>query len=71
MGNKNSQPADVASTEVILRPRCVHRGCMATTYGGGVMCLDHINEAKRTQLEEEEVISNTKKNGTVSKHKHP
>ena len=35
------------------------------------MCLNHIIEAKRKQMEEEEVISNTKKNGTVSKHKHP
>ena len=68
MGNKNSVTADVPATEVLLRPRCVHRGCMTATYGGGVMCLDHINEAKRKQLEEEEVKSNTKKNGAVSKH---
>jgi len=32
------------------------------------MCLNHIIEAKRKQMEEEKVISNTKKNGTVSKH---
>lgn len=68
MGNKNSVPSDVPATEVLLRPRCVHRGCMTTTYGGGVMCLDHIKEAKRKQLEEEELKSNTKKNGTVSEH---
>ena len=68
MGNKNSLPSDSASTEVLLRPRCVHKGCMTVSYGGGVMCLKHIIEAKRKQMEEEEVISNTKKNGTVSKH---
>ena len=68
MGNKNSVPSDVPATEVLLRPRCVHRGCMTTTYGGSVMCLDHIIEAKRKQMEEEELKSNTKKNGTVSKH---
>jgi hypothetical protein len=32
------------------------------------MCLEHIIESKRKQLEEDEVKSNTKKNGTVSKH---
>ena len=68
MGNKNSLPSDPPATEVTLRPRCVHRGCMTVAYGGFVMCLDHIKESKRKQLEEEEVISNTKKNGTVSKH---
>jgi hypothetical protein len=68
MGNKQAVQADVASTEVLLRPRCVHRGCMTTSYGGGVMCLDHMKEAKRKQLEEVELKSNTKKNGTVSKH---
>ena len=68
MGNKNSLPSDPPATEVTLRPRCVHKGCMTVSYGGGVMCLDHIIQAKRKQLEEEEVISNTKKNGTVSKH---
>jgi hypothetical protein len=41
---------------------------MTTTYGGGVMCLDHIKEAKRKQMEEEELKNNTKKNGIVSKH---
>ena len=68
MGNKNSLPSDPPATEVTLRPRCVHKGCMTVSYGGGVMCLDHIIQAKRKQMEEEEVISNTKKNGTVSKH---
>ena len=32
------------------------------------MCVDHVKEAKRKQAEEDEVKSNTKKNGTVSKH---
>jgi len=68
MGNKQAVPADVASTEVLLRPRCVQRGCMKISYGGNVMCLEHIIESKRKQLEEDEVKSNTKKNGTVSKH---
>lgn len=68
MGNKQTLSADSPATEVLLRPRCVHKGCMTVSYGGGVMCLDHIIKAKRKQLEEEEVISNTKKNGTVSKH---
>lgn len=68
MGNKNSLPSDPTATEVTLRPRCVHKGCMTVSYGGGVMCLNHIIEAKRKQMEEEKVISNTKKNGTVSKH---
>ena len=68
MGNKQAVPSDIPATEVILRPRCVHRGCMSVSYGGGVMCLDHIIQAKRKQMEEEDVISNTKKNGTVSKH---
>jgi hypothetical protein len=71
MGNKNTVPADVPATEVLLRPRCVHKGCMTVSYGGGVMCLDHVIQAKRKQMEEDELISNTKKNGTVSKHKHP
>ena len=71
MGNKNSLPSDSPATEVTLRPRCVHKGCMTVSYGGGVMCLEHIIQAKRKQMEEEEVISNTKKNGTLSKHKHP
>jgi hypothetical protein len=35
------------------------------------MCLDHTIKAKRKQAEEDELKSNTKKNGTVSKHKHP
>ena len=68
MGNKNSLPSDPPATEVTLRPRCVHKGCMTVSYGGGVMCLDHIIQAKRKQMEEEELVSNTKKNGTVSKH---
>ena len=68
MGNKQAVPSDVPATEVLLRPRCVHKGCMTVSYGGGVMCLDHIIQAKRKQMEEEEVKSNTIKNGTVSKH---
>jgi hypothetical protein len=44
---------------------------MTVSYGGGVMCLDHTIKAKRKQMEEDELISNTKKNGTVSKHRHP
>jgi hypothetical protein len=44
---------------------------MTVSYGGGVMCLDHTIKAKRKQAEEEELKSNTKKNGTVSKHTHP
>jgi len=51
MGNKQAVPS---STEVILRPRCVHRGCMNVSYGGFVMCLDHIKEAKRKHMEEDE-----------------
>ena len=65
MGNKSSIPV---MTDVEVRPRCVHRGCMSSSYAGFVMCLDHIIEAKRKQLEEEELKSNTKKNGTVSEH---
>jgi hypothetical protein len=68
MGNKQAVPSDVPATEVLLRPRCVHKGCIVVSYGGGVMCLDHIIQAKRKQMEEEEVKSNTIKNGTVSKH---
>lgn len=65
MGNKASIPV---MSDVQVRPRCVHRGCMSSSYAGFVMCLDHIIEAKRKQMEEEELKSNTKKNGTVSEH---
>lgn len=67
MGNKNSVPADVPATEVLLRPRCVHRGCMSVSYGGGVLCLDHIKASKRKQMEEEEGKAK-KQDGTVPKH---
>ena len=40
---------------------------MTTSYGGGVMCLDHMKEAKRKQMEEEEGKAK-KQDGTVSKH---
>ena len=65
MGNKQIKSE---TTEVVIKPKCVHRGCTHGAYSGFVLCLDHIKESKRKQLEEEEVISNTKKNGTVSKH---
>jgi hypothetical protein len=65
MGNKKSLPA---MSDVEVHPRCVHRGCTVPSFAGFVMCLDHIIEAKRKQLEEEELKSNTKKNGTVSEH---
>jgi hypothetical protein len=63
MGNKNSPPS--VMTDVEVRPRCAHRGCMSTSYAGFVLCVDHVKEAKRKQAEEDEVKSNTKKNGTV------
>lgn len=64
MGNKSSSPPPMM-TNVEVRPRCVHRGCMSSSYAGFVMCVDHVKEAKRKQAEEDEVKSNTKKNGTV------
>ena len=63
MGNKNSTPP--VMTDVVVRPRCVHRGCTSSSHAGFVMCVDHVKEAKRKQLEEDEVKSNTKKNGAV------
>jgi len=62
MGNKNSLPV---MTDVEVRPRCVHRGCTSSSYAGFIMCLDHIKEAKRKQIEEDELKNNTKKNGPV------
>ena len=53
MGNKNTTSLPVM-TNVEVRPRCVHRGCMSSSYAGFVMCLDHIVEAKRKKLEEDE-----------------
>lgn len=66
MGNKPSSPQPM--TDVVVRPRCVHRGCMSSSYAGFVMCVDHVKEAKRKQAEEDELKSNTKKNGAVSEH---
>jgi hypothetical protein len=63
MGNKVSSPQTM--TDVEVRPRCVHRGCTSNSYAGFIMCVDHVKEAKRKQMEEDEVKSNTKKNGTV------
>lgn len=68
MGNKQARPADIPATVVLLRPRCVYRGCMSISYGGFILCLDHLKETKRKQLEEEDVKNNTIKNGAVSKH---
>jgi len=68
MGNKASSPPPVM-TNVEVRPRCVHRGCMSISYGGGVMCVDHVKEAKRKQAEEEEGKAKKKQgNGAVSEH---
>jgi hypothetical protein len=50
MGNKQSAP-DPPSTEVIIKPRCVHKGCTRPSYAGFVQCLDHTKEAKRKQME--------------------
>lgn len=61
MGNKKSLPV---MSDVQVRPRCVHRGCMSSSYAGFVMCLDHIIEAKRKQIEEEE--EEEKKQNNVS-----
>ena len=53
MGNKNTIALPVM-TDVQVRPRCVHRGCTLSSYAGFVMCLEHIIEAKRKQIEEDE-----------------
>jgi hypothetical protein len=56
MGNKvSSLPV---MSEVVVRPRCVHRGCTSSSYAGFVLCLDHIIESKRKQIEEEEKKQN-------------
>ena len=65
MGNKNTTSLPV-TTNVEVRPRCVHRGCMSSSYAGFVMCLEHIIEAKRKQIEEDEE-RDKKKDGSVSK----
>lgn len=39
MGNKQSQVS--TTTEVTLKPRCVHKGCTRQTYAGFVQCLEH------------------------------
>lgn len=54
MGNKISSSSLPVMTNVEVRPRCVHRGCELRSYAGFVMCLDHIKEAKRKQMEEDE-----------------
>ena len=65
MGNKNTTALPVM-TNVEVRPRCVHRGCMTSSYAGFVMCLDHIIEAKRKQVEETETEKEKdRKNGVV------
>jgi hypothetical protein len=53
MGNKNTTSLPVM-TDVQVHPRCVHRGCRFNSYAGFVMCLNHIIEAKRKQIEEDE-----------------
>ena len=65
MGNKNTTSLPVMTT-VEVRPRCVHRGCMSSSYAGFVMCIEHIIEAKRKQIEEDEE-RDKKKDGSVSK----
>ena len=64
MGNKNTTTTSLpVMTNVEVRPRCVHRGCTLRSYAGFVMCIEHIIEAKRKQIEEEE--EKAKKNGSV------
>ena len=63
MGNKNTTSLPVM-TNVEVRPRCVHRGCMSSSYAGFVMCLDHIVEAKRTQIEDKDKDKDKNKNKT-------
>lgn len=50
MGNKQSLPT---MTIVQPSPRCVHRGCTHMAYPTFVMCLDHIKDLKRKQLDAE------------------
>jgi hypothetical protein len=50
-------------TDVEVRPRCVHRGCTTSSYAGFIMCLDHIKEAKRIQIEAN--AEKTTKDGAV------
>ena len=65
MGNKNTTSPTVM-TDVQVRPRVVHRGCTLSSYAGFVMCIEHIIEAKRKQIEEDEE-RDKKKDGSVSK----
>lgn len=68
MGNKNTTSLPVM-TDVEVRPRCVHRGCISKSYAGFVMCFDHVKEAKQKKMEEEEGKAkknkNKNKNGSV------
>ena len=66
MGNKESSSLPVM-TDVEVRPRCVHRGCMSRSYAGFVMCVDHVKAAKQKQMEEDEGKAKIKKDGPVSK----
>ena len=66
MGNKESSSLPVM-TDVEVRPRCVHRGCMSISYAGFVMCVDHVKAAKQKQMEEDEGKVKIKKDGPVSK----
>ena len=64
MGNKNTANLPVM-TDVEVRPRCVHRGCISSSYAGFIMCLDHVKAAKQKQMEEDEGKAKIKKDGTV------
>ena len=64
MGNKNTTSLPVM-TDVEVRPRCVHRGCILRSYAGFVMCVEHVKAAKQKQMEEDEEKANIKKDGTV------
>ena len=66
MGNKNTTSSlPPVMTDVEVRPRCVHRGCMSRSYAGFIMCVNHVKAAKQKQLEEDEARAKIKKNGTV------
>jgi len=69
MGNKNTTSnLPPVMTDVEVRPRCVHRGCMSSSYAGFVMCVDHVKAAKQKQMEEDEGKAKIKKkDGSVSK----
>lgn len=59
MGNKNT--TIYASTTVVQpSPRCLNRECKYNAFPGFILCLDHIKEAKRIQMEIDE--GRTKKN---------